>query len=448
MDAGQHRAALADRLLGSLKESRIPFCVVGDTSQFPDCIPSDLDFIIEDPDAPKLQELIFCLVQECGCQLVHAVPYQRKARCFIVAGIDPTGPPWFLLLDFSCGYSERARALVGASQFLDERRLSIGLDHDSKGFAVAAHATEFIYYLLKKIEKQSLNERQARYLSSTYREDPVGAVAQLRRFWGETDVDLLARAGASGDWSDFSSMLPRLRMALHHTRPIPLAARLHEVMRVIDRMLKPTGLWIVILGPDGSGKSTILNRVADDIAPAFRRTQLFHLRAPLVPNGKAVRACDDPHGQPLRGIVASLAQLAVNLARCWLGYWLRVWPALVRLNFVGFDRYYHDRLVDPRRYRYGGPHWLARLTSAWVPTPDLWILLDAPASVIEARKSEVPPEEIERQRTAYRELVSRLRHGYIVDASRSPDEVAHAVERIIVDFLAARTARRLALGYP
>jgi thymidylate kinase len=127
---------------------------------------------------------------------------------------------------------------------------------------------------------------------------------------------------------------------------------------------------------------------------------------------------------------------------------LRVWPALVRSTFVGFDRYYHDLLVDPRRYRYGGPRGCARLASVLVPKPDLWILLDAPASVIEARKKEIPSEEIERQLLSYRELVSQLCGGYIVDASQSPDEVANRVEQIIIDFLAVRTARRLALGSP
>ena len=136
----------------------------------------------------------------------------------------------------------------------------------------------------------------------------------------------------------------------------------------------------------------------------------------------------------------------MNVIRCWLGYWLHVWPALVRSTFVGFDRYYHDVLVDPRRYRYGGPRWFARLTCAWVPKPDLWILLDAPASVIRARKNEIPLAEIERQRLLYRELVAHLPGGHIVDASRSPDEVAHAVARIIIDFLAARTARRSCTG--
>src|SRR5438105_12039839 len=120
----------------------------------------------------------------------------------------------------------------------------------------------------------------------------------------------------------------------------------------------------------------------------------------------------------------------LNAVRCWVGYWAVVRPALVRSTFVGFDRYYHDILVDPRRYRYGGPRWLARLACAWVPQPDLWILLDAPASVIRARKSEIPLSEIERQRLCYQELINHLRDGHIVDTSRSPDEVARAVERI------------------
>ena len=58
-------------------------------------------------------------------------------------------------------------------------------------------------------------------------------------------------------------------------------------------------------------------------------------------------------------------------------------------------------LVDPRRYRYGGAMWLARWVGKIIPKPDLWILLDAPAEVLQKRKQEVPPEETARQRRAY-----------------------------------------------
>jgi thymidylate kinase len=445
MGTEQPRVELANRLFGALIANDVAFCAVGDTEQFPHRILSDLDLVVGDADAAKLPRLLFDLARQNGAKLVQVIRHESQAWYFIVAGLGPDGRLWFLHPDFSCGYCDNGRPLLDAVQLLASRRPAVEIGGNPKGFTVPPPASEFIYYLLKKIEKQAVNECQARHLSATYRQDPSGAAAELRRFWHEAEVELIARAGACGDWSGVRAMLPELRAALHDARPISWAAWAREVARVIDRVLQPTGLWVVFLGPDGSGKSTTLNRVAGEIAPAFRHTEIFHLRAPLL-GGRQVRSDTDPHGRPRRGIVTSLAQLVVNVVRCWLGYWLRVWPALVRSTFVGFDRYYHDLLVDPRRYRYGGPRGCARLASVLVPKPDLWILLDAPASVIEARKSEIRSEEIERQLLSYRELVSRLCGGYIVDASRSPDEVANRVEQIIIDFLAVRTARRLALG--
>ena len=443
LDAQQQRAALASRLFRVLEANAVAFCAVGDTRQIPHCIPSDLDLVVDVGDAAKLPRLLFDLARENGAKLVQVLQHERQAWYFILAGFGPDGRPWFLHPDFSCGYYDKARPLLDAMELLGGCRPAIESNGDPKGFSVAAPAREFIYYFLKKTEKQELNERQAHHLSAVYGEDPIGAVAQLRRFWRDSDVERIACAGACGDWSAVRTMLPRLRKELHDARPISWTGRLRELPRVIDRTLRRTGLWVVFLGPDGSGKSTILEKVAAEIAPAFRRTQTIHLRARLFADSN--RPVVDPHAQRPRHSVASLAQLFLNVARCWLGYWVRVRPALVRSTFVGFDRYYHDVLVDPRRYRYGGPRWLARLACAWVPKPDLWILLDAPASVIRARKQEIPLAEIERQRPRYQGLVNHLPGGHIVDASRSPDEVAHAVERIIIDFLAARAARRLAM---
>lgn len=443
----QKSVEIVGLLFDLLEANQVAFCAVGDTRQFPHHIAGDLDLVVGDPDVPKLPQLIFDLARQNGAKLLQVLWHERQAWGFIIGGFEADEQPWFLWFDISCGYCVDGRPLLDAAQLLAECRAAIESDGDPKGFVVPAPASEFIYYFLKKTEKQELNERQARHLSATYGEDPVGAVAQLRRFWRDADVERIACAGACGDWSPIRTMLPRLRRELHDARPISWAARLCELPRVIDRILQPTGLWIVFLGPDGSGKSTILRRVAAEMAPAFRRTQIFHLRARLFAD-RIVRSDIDPHGRPPHRAVTSLAQLMVNVIRCWLGYWLYVWPALVRSTFVGFDRYYHDVLVDPRRYRYGGPRWLARLACTWVPKPDLWILLDAPPSVIRARKSEISLAEIERQRLPYRGLVTHLPGGHIVDASRSPDEVAHTVEQIIVDFLAARTARRLALGSP
>lgn len=445
MEGQRPRVDLARRVFGALAANGIAFCAVGDMREFPARIASDLDLVIGADEASKLPRLLFDVAIRNGVKLVQVIRHEQQAWYFILAGFGADGRPWFLHPDFSCGFFHDGRPLLGAAELLVERRPGCRPGNEPTGIVTAAPASEFIYYLLKKVEKQELNERQADHLTAMYREDPGGAVAQLRRFWADAEVELIASAAAGGAWSEFRRALPRLRAALHRARPIPWMARLREAARIVDRVRHPTGLWIAFLGPDGSGKSTILSRVADEMAPAFRQTQLFHLRVPLLSRRGDTYPHDNPHGQRPRGRAASLVQLAVNFARCWLGYWLHIWPVRTRSAFIGFDRYYPDLLVDPRRYRYGGPRWLAKLICAWIPQPDLWILLDAPASVVAARKTEIPLAEIERQCLAYRRLVAGMRNGHIIDASRSPEEVAHRVEEIVIECLAARTARRLTL---
>jgi serine acetyltransferase/thymidylate kinase len=200
-------------------------------------------------------------------------------------------------------------------------------------------------------------------------------------------------------------MLPRLRRALRRSAPLSAAGVLGELKRRVERALRPTGMTVAVIGPDGSGKSSVIERVLADLAPAFRGTRYLHLRPRLVGGGKApVRPATAPHALSPRGRIASVAKLAHMLLDYVAGYALRVWPLRRRSTLVVFDRYYRDLLVDPKRYRYGGPMSLARWTAKCVPDPDLWVLLDAPGDVLQARKSEVPAEESWRQRRDYLEL--------------------------------------------
>ena len=127
-----------------------------------------------------------------------------------------------------------------------------------------------------------------------------------------------------------------------------------------------------------------------------------------------------------------------------LGYYARIRPALAKSTLVLFDRYFLDTLVDPRRYRYGGPRWVLRLIWSLIPKPDLVILLDAPVEMLHARKQEVSRAETERQRWAYRNLIETIPTGHVVDAAQPVDRVATAAAAVVLGCLAARTRRRLA----
>ena len=110
------------------------------------------------------------------------------------------------------------------------------------------------------------------------------------------------------------------------------------------------------------------------------------------------------------------------------------------------DRYYYDFFVDQRRYRLSVPLFLVRLGLCFLKKPDLVLLLDAPAEVLQRRKQEVAPAETERQRAAYRELVGGLPNGRVLDATQAPEKVGADINRAILDFMAQTDPQ--ALGPP
>lgn len=161
--------------------------------------------------------------------------------------------------------------------------------------------------------------------------------------------------------------------------------------------------------------------------------QIRHLKPNILTSQQdgTISICPDPHSLPPRSTLFSLAKIFV-----WL---IEEWYANLFLDkkevLLICDRYYHDLLVDSKRYRYGGPRWAANLVGQLVQKPDLWVLLDAPAEILQSRKREVPFEESSRQRQEYLAFVRSQRNYVIIDASQSLDKVIVDAKRAIVHAL-------------
>jgi thymidylate kinase len=224
-------------------------------------------------------------------------------------------------------------------------------------------------------------------------------------------------------------------------------AFIHRHGRVEDES-QERGLWVAILGPDGSGKSTLIEQLQLDLLGAFRRTAVFHLMPGLFRRGQTSGPVTDPHGKPPRSLPASLLKLAYYWLDYTLGYWLRIRPALVRSTLVLFDRYYDDLLVDPKRYRYGAPMGIARWLRRLIPRPDLWLILDVPEDEILRRKQEVPLEEMRRQREGYRSLAAELQNAVYLNGSQPPEMVAAQAREAVLEFLHERYLARRQLWFP
>jgi thymidylate kinase len=198
------------------------------------------------------------------------------------------------------------------------------------------------------------------------------------------------------------------------------------------RSKKSNKLKIVILGPDGAGKSSVIHGLIRRFDQAGRVVTMRYLKPDLVFSHRGEATVNAvPHGKPSRSALSSLAKILVWLMEEW--YANLIWDKKGTLLIC--DRYYHDLLVDPKRYRYGGPAWAAKLVGKLMPQPKLWILLDASAEVLQARKQEVTIDETARQRYAYSDFVRKQRKYVIVDASQSLGRVIADTQKAITENL-------------
>ena len=214
----------------------------------------------------------------------------------------------------------------------------------------------------------------------------------------------------------------------------------------LRRWVRPqSGLHIVFLGPDGVGKSTVIDHMRQALGEAFAGVNYQTFAPALLPENLQPKK-ETPHELPPRSLPISLVKAAWWSICYTAGYYVAVRPPMARAHLVLNHRYLLDAIVDPRRYRYSGPLWLLKAIWRIAPKPDLIILLDAPAEIINARKRETTLAETARQRDGYRALVEGTPGSHIVDVNRPVAETVTEVNEIVLHEMHSRLTRRMGLG--
>lgn len=194
--------------------------------------------------------------------------------------------------------------------------------------------------------------------------------------------------------------------------------------------------FIAILGCDGSGKSSVIEKLTYQLLEQDHRVQHGHWRPSLFGaySAKAKKSsAPNPHGSSDRGSFSSLLKLL------WIGFnwwfeWLRVLRKASRNGYLVFDRFHADLIVDPFRYRYGGSMRLAEWFTKLMPQPDLVIYLDAPIETLLSRKREVAAEALNKARESYLNMCAQPDNYFVLDASNSINQVVSEAIDIINSF--------------
>ncbi len=428
----------------------------------------DIDFLAPAAEWPEMRRDFRGWAEECGLGPVFSCRHV-PGTLFLIA-VDQVARA-FIQLDL------KERATFRGSTLLRARALDGLTVMDERGFRTLRPGAEGLVKLVasgiapggrpkpRNIEKERVRELLA--------EDPDGARLAARGLGPVGPAALRgARAFTAGHWSRSSMALveawfaagaimeparawerltagrsketcPIVRTSLRHGRRIEgklgrwldEAGAAHPVFpeargpseRPSHGSLPSGGQGMVasVVGPDGSGKTTLIDALVSGPLsgrPIMRIRTVGTLPRRTVPNVPVT----EPHKDPVYPLPLSLAKTVYVFADYLLGWNLRVRPFERSGGCVIIERGWWDIAVDPRRYRMTTPAWLLWALGRMLPGPDLVLVLEAPASVVHARKAELSPVELERQGKAWRTKLPSSQKRVYLDAERPAAEVARA----------------------
>lgn len=436
--------AVAAGLFRFLDEECVEYCVLGDVRGFPASVGADLELVMEAPARRLLPSLLKAFCDRNQLQLIGRRERPQQIAVYALSWSSRERRPEFLSLSVRGDYFRGGRRLWTAAELLKDRARAPDLSQSRSAIFVAPAAKEFVRSLLQCIDEDRLTPRDGEHLSRQWRLDPEGAALQVARFWHVgREGGVVIRAAAADHWDPVRASRRALYSALAFRNvPSPASWR-RELRRRIEQWIRPQGLLIACLGPDGTGKAHVVEALTQHPLAIFDRGQAMHLRPRVVRRAPAEGRT--VHSRKPWGRIGTIAKLMMFAADYWLGYSLRIRPGLVRSTLVVSERYFDDVLVNPRRYRMDRPRAFARLLSPWIPQPALWLVFDAPAEVLRARRSEPQTGDFDRLRAEYRRVLRGRRNVVLLDASQPVEQVIADAERAIVARTARRSARRLGL---
>lgn len=428
------------RFFARLDEAGVRWAVLRGAAGLPDATRYDIDLLIDRGQSDEAERMLREAAEGEGWH-VRRIIDKWEYRCCLVFG--PGDEPRFVPVDFFSRCLHRFLPIADENYALAHRKKNAtGVWVVPEGFGAALS-------LLKELTRHdTFKENSREEASRGASQDPESFLAAVDKVLGPQTAGRLQKQCAEGLWPDVEAMVPELRRAVNKGwwRRWPDAARF-LAMNARHNRRPPMSCLLVLLGPDGSGKSTIGDLVAERlyqspfkicrrfeynfrILPELKRFK--HALAALVgrrpaptkvpPPGTRGSGMNKDHGA-LRGMFYVTYYSLDLLAGRLLTRKLRGQGAL-----LVFARYFQDYYYQRG---YGKvPRWYLRCLEALAPKPDLIVYLDRDAAEIHAGKPELDEVEIRRQQDIIKGLVAARPNAVTVDASHGIEATVKQVCRL------------------
>lgn len=428
----------------NLNEKEITYCVLRNYEGLPEKVEHDVDIWVKEEDRANLYSVIKDLADTLDYTLNYSPRLSQigEGDYFLIKKDTHIS-----IIHIDCWTYIHWKGLP----YIDLSVVESQLRWYGKGFYVSSSGVMTAIILLKELLQHGRVKEQYKALIKKYStEEKDTFLRSFDRYFGGTCARLVLEAAQSGNWNALENNVTKLRNALLLRWLLHPVSQLKQCLNYFRAQFRryfinPRGIFLVFIGPDGSGKSTTIKNILDtDIRLLFQKKLCFHGHFPFLPELKNIVAfmtkkkgmtlslslsSFSPDLKPF-GVLRSMIYPIYYGFDYFLGHFL-VWKERARAGLVIFDRYFYDYMIQ--RLYMNCPRWLLYLISKIIPQPDILIYLENDPETIHARKPELPMEEIKRQSKICEDIVSRFKNTFVIKTSVAPDDVVKKIQRIIIN---------------
>ena len=436
--------AFCDAFFPYMNASNVTYCVLRGFEKLPFYTRNDIDIAVDPRDVGFVISGIRRIAFENGWHVVSV--YRRSEFCRIIM-FHPDYEKSLLPIDLVSSLSYRGIRYANLESVLKNRRMI-------NGFFAADPASEFGVSLLGRIltkRASSLSDGKRNHFCEVIESNRAACTAFLRNNVGSELEAKIRRCIENEEWSDLNLLRIELIFQLWKTNGLfhtPIAVFKAAFTTLRDKfgrrgvMDVRGGLFVVLLGPDGSGKTSLAVELKTAVSPVFNNIRLYHGRFKLFPElGSLLRVFKrggdseesfGSHSMNRR----SISKLRANLNVFYYGLeyvagHFVIFGNIKKNNLVLYDRYFYDYHLHPEYVN--ASRFLVRFMQTIIPKPDLVLLVKCDPAIIYQRKQELSEKEIERQQNLLDELGRALPNGHFVRTDCDMEESLRQAKALMFD---------------
>ncbi len=442
------------RLFRRLDECGVNYCVLRGYDGLPNSIGYDVDLIVGRNSTATYVKILRHTIQDCNWSLVRAAHRFSFRSHYIVHQEDGR----FVLLKIDTHTRIHWKEVISASEtviFETRKRYN--------GFWIVSSGCEAAVSLFKEyLHFGIIRDKHKRRIPQLVQEDPQNFLASTEPLFGLKVSSFALKCAQREDWNTLERNAARIRLTLINKalirRPF---GQLLDWLRFLwghfsDKILYPSGFFVCLIGPDGSGKTTISRGLERNMTEVFSKVLYFHGHLGILPplkhyynffarmfGGCEKRVSLDDATPNLDALPFSRMRALVYIIYYSLDYFLghvTIRRAKGHGGLVLFDRYFYDYLIQHPYAKV--PRWLLRAFLRVLPKPDIVIWLENEPESIFRRKQELTLAQITKQHEICRDIVARHSNAFSVQTDDAPEVTLNRVRQIIFDSMAIKVKKQ------